>query len=65
MEFAKRWQILKIHNSNGPTLFPSTLTLTPPIPRTWTWSGGGGGQYDRLIDILTIQCLSVVLEIIG
>ena len=31
-------QILKIHNSNGPTFFP----LTPPIRRTWTWMGGGG-----------------------
>ena len=27
--------------------------------------GGGGVQYDRLIDVLTIQCHSVVLEIIG
>ena len=28
MGFAKRQQILKIHNSNGPTPSPSTLTLT-------------------------------------
>ena len=27
--------------------------------------GGGGVQYDRLIDALTVQCHSVVLEIIG
>ena len=36
MGFAKRQQILKTHNSNGPTPSPSTLTLTPPIPSTWT-----------------------------
>ena len=36
MGFAKRQQILKIHNSNCPTPSPSTLTLTPPIPSTWT-----------------------------
>ena len=27
--------------------------------------GGGGVQYDRLIDVLTVQCNSVALEIIG
>ena len=28
-------------------------------------SGGGGVQYDRLIDVLTVQCHSVGLEIMG
>ena len=68
MGFAKRQQILKIHNSNGPTPSPSTLTLTPPIPSTkGSRAGrrGGGVQYDRLIDVLTVQCNSVALEIIG
>ena len=27
--------------------------------------GGGGVQYDRLIDVLTVKCNSVALEIIG
>ena len=27
--------------------------------------GGGGVQYDRLIDVLTVQCNSVAMEMIG
>ena len=43
-------------------------SLTPPIPSTkGSRAGrrGGGVQYDRLIDVLTVQCNSVALEIIG
>ncbi|XP_056459657.1 SFT2 domain containing 2a isoform X1 [Gadus chalcogrammus] len=47
MGFAKRQQILKIHNSNGPTPSPSTLTLTPPIPSTWTRNDGQANRCTR------------------